>query len=148
MQTKITKDDIFIFLKNSGKAIGSLTLNAYGESLNQIGEKAFLNAIEIGIENTIATLYDANVNDKEILRVVVEHWGIPIQEVEDRLVWEKQQATIRSLKQYLRLQGKTITEINTFIIEEKVSIKVRYHTELWKLKNNPEKLMKELKAIR
>lgn len=87
------------FLKEGGKLVGNLALKFYGETLNQAGEQAFSEAIEIGIENTIAALYDAKVDDKEILRVVGEHWGIGLQEAEERLIFEKQQAAIRSLKQ-------------------------------------------------
>lgn len=99
---QINKTDIIETLKDGGKLLGALALRIYGESLNQAGEQAFSEAIELGIENTIASLYDATVSDKEIIRVVCVHWGISHQDAEDRLVWEKQQAVIRSLRQYLK----------------------------------------------
>ena len=92
METKLTKADVVNYLKEGIKSVGALALNIYGESLNQAGEQAFSEAIEFGIDNTISALYDAKVNDKEICRVVSEHWGISYQEAEERLVWEKQQA--------------------------------------------------------
>lgn len=146
METKLTKADVVKYLKKGIKSVGALALNIYGESLNQAGEQAFSEAIELGIENTISALYDAKVNDKEICRVVSEHWGISYQQAEDRLVWEKQQATIRSLKQYLKLQGYSTTDINYYIRDNNISIKVRHDKDLWKLKDNPEKLLKMIEA--
>lgn len=144
METKLTKADVANYLKKGIKSVGALALNIYGESLNQAGEQAFSEAIEFGIENTISALYDAKVNDKEICRVVSEHWGISYQEAEDRLVWEKQQATIRSLKQYLKLQGYSGIDIDSFM--RKSNVRIRHEKELWKLKDAPEKLFKALQS--
>lgn len=105
MNKHITKEDVFEFMEEGGKYIGNLALKSYVETLNQAGEKAFSEAIEIGLANTFPTLYEANVDDRIILSVATKHWGIDIKEAEDRLVFEKQQAAIRSLKQYLKLQG-------------------------------------------
>ncbi len=102
---KINKEDILNFIKAGGFYIGNLAFEVYGEILNKIGEQAFDAVIEIGITNTIAALYDAKVDDKEILRVVNEHWGLDKNNIEDRIIWEKKEATIRSLEQHLRLQG-------------------------------------------
>lgn len=142
METKLTKADVVNYLKKGIKSVGAWALNIYGESLNQAGEQAFSEAIEFGIENTISALYDAKVNDKEICRVVSEHWGISYQEAEDRLVWEKQQATIRALKQYLKLQGYSGIDIDSFM--RKSNVRIRHEKELWKLKDAPEKLFKAL----
>ena len=87
-------------------------------------------------------MYDANVSDEEILRVACEHWGITKPEAEDRLIYEKQQAPVRKLRQYLKLQGYKKREIDAFIQEHKVFIKVCHNKELWKLKDAPDKLFK------
>lgn len=142
MSEKITREDVIDFLKEGGKFVGALALKVYGDSLNQVGEQAFSEAIEIGIENTIGSLYEAKVNDKEIIRVVSQRWGICIQEVEERLVWEKYQATISALKQYLKLQGYSNSDIDSFMRENMASAKIRGEKELWKLKDDPEKLLK------
>lgn len=141
---KITKTDVIETLKDGGKLIGALALRIYGESLDQVGEQAFSEAIELGIENTIASLYDAKVSDKEIIRVVCEHWGISHHDAEDRLLWEKQQAAIRSLRQYLKLQGYSSLDIKDFMSESKASLRIRHEKDLWKLKDAPEKLFKTL----
>ena len=143
--TKITKKDVLEFLKEGGRFIGGLAGRTYIESLSQVEEQAFFEAIEIGIEKTIATLYDANVEDVEILRVVNTQWGIDEKEVESRLIREKQQALIRSLERYLKLQGYTKGEIDSFFREYKATTQIRHEKDLWKLKDNPEKLMKIIK---
>ena len=146
MAKTLTKADVVDFLKDGGKLLGNLALSFYGETLNQVGEKAFSEAIEIGIENTVAALYEAKVGDKEILRIVSEHWGLTFEEAEGRLIWEKQQATIQSLQQYLRLQGYSAREINTFMRDNTATTKIRHNKDLWKLKNTPEKLIKALQS--
>lgn len=148
MECRITKEDVFEFLKAGGKFLGDLVLKIYGDSLNQIGEKAFSEAIEIGIENTIAALYEANVNDKEILHIVSEQWGISVQEAEDHLVFEKHQSAIRTLRQYLKLQGYSKLDIDSFMRENKASMKIRHEKDFWKLKDNPEKLYKAIKTTK
>jgi len=142
MGCKIKTDDILEFLKSGGEVLGTLALEIYGESLNQVGETAFSDAIEIGIENTIASLYEANVDDKEILRIVSEQWGIRLEDVEDRLVWEKSRSPIRSLKQYLKLQGFTTREIDQFMKTNRAAFKIHHNKELWGLRRIPQKLMK------
>ena len=141
MESKITKADICNFFKEGGSILGDLASIIYGESLNQVGEQAFSDAIEIGIENTMATLYAAKVSDENILQVVMEYWGMNRKEAEDRLIWEKQQATIRSLRKYLKLEGYTELEITTFVKEYHANIKIRHNKELWKYKDNPKKLV-------
>lgn len=146
MNKHITKEDVFDFMEEGGKYIGNLALKFYGETLNQAGEKAFSEAIEIGLANTFATLYEANVDDRIILSVATKHWGIDIKEAEDRLVFEKQQAAIRSLKQYLKLQGYSQRESENFFRETQAIIKIKHNNNLWKLKDTPEKLLKSVKA--
>lgn len=141
MASKITKADICNFFKEGGSILGDLALTIYGESLNQVGERAFSDAIEIGIENTMATLYAAKVSDENILQVVMEYWGMNREDAEDRLIWEKQQATIRSLRKYLKLEGYTELEITTFVKEHHANMKIRHNKELWKYKDNPKKLV-------
>lgn len=140
----IDKSDVVKKMKKGVDFVGELALKIYGESLNKVGEQAFSEAIEIGVENTIACLYDAKVSDNEIIRVVSEHWGISHQNVEERLVWEKQQAVVRSLKRYLKLQGYSRQDIMNFMSESNASIKIRHEKDLWKLKDVPEKLFKIL----
>ncbi len=122
MNSKITKEDVFDFLKAGGMILGELAQNAYRTNITPAAEAAFSEAIEIGIENTIAALYDANVEDKEILRVVSEQWGLTYTDTEDRLTYEKSQATIRALTQYLKLRGFSSAGIDQFMIVNRVAL--------------------------
>ncbi|MFV2048619.1 hypothetical protein KDJ21_005495 [Metabacillus litoralis] len=142
--SEISSDDVKEYLAAGGKFVADLALEIYGDSLNQAGEAAFSNAIEIGIKNTIAALYDANVDDEEIIRVLNKYWGINQDEAESRLVFEKVQATIRELERYLRMQGFSAIKINQFMKSNNASVKIRHRNELWRLRRKPEKLMKEV----
>lgn len=141
---KISKEAIIDFFRNGGKVLGDLAWESFGEALNQIGADAFSDAIEIGIENTIAALYEASIKDKDILRIVCEQWGISVTDAEDRLVYEKRQAAIRSLRQYLKLQGYSKSDIDKFGRENCAWIRINREPDLWQLKNDPEKLKKEI----
>ncbi|MBD5146278.1 MAG: hypothetical protein HDT21_10300 [Ruminococcus sp.] len=126
--------------------LGDCIVMGFGESINRVREEAFCEAIEIGIEKTFSALYDANVNDEEIINVVCKYWEISRQEAEDRLIDEKQQAAVRNLKQYMKRQNYREHEIDEFFQVHKVLIKIRRNKELWKLKNNPDKLFKDIQA--
>ena len=137
--SKINIDDVKEYLVTGGKIVTGLALKFYGDSINQAGETAFFDAIEIGITNTIAALYDTDVDDNEIIRVLNKYWGINNNEAEERLVFEKTQSVVRELKRYLKMQGYSAVDIDQFMKSNKVSRKIRYNNELWKLKRNPEK---------
>lgn len=94
----------------------------------------------------MAALYDADVDDDEIIRVLNKYWGINRDEAENRLVYEKCQAAIRELERYLKMQGFSAIEINQFMKSNNASIKIRHSNELWKLRRKPEKLMKEVQG--
>ena len=142
--SKISSDEVKEYFAAGGKIVAGLVLKIYGESINQAGEEAFSNAIEIGITNTLAALYDADVDDDEIIRVLNKYWGINRDEAEKRLVFEKGQAAIRELERYLKMQGFSAIKINQFMKSNKAKIKIRHNNELWKLRRKPEKLMKEV----
>ena len=72
--SNITGDDVKNYLKKGGKFAGEIALEILGESINQAGARAFSDAIEIGIKNTIMALLDTDVSDDEIIRVLNKHW--------------------------------------------------------------------------
>ena len=141
---KLKSEDIKEYLKNGKNTIENLAIKIFGESLNKVGEEAFSEAIEIGIENTISSLYDANVSDDEIIRVLNKFWGINKNEAKNRIIYEKSQTAIRELEHYLRMQGWCVMKIKEFMKSNMVGIKIRHNNELWKLRYEPEKLMQEV----
>ena len=139
---KVSSEDIKDFFVEGGKLVAGVALNFYGESLNQAGDEAFSDAIEVGIGNTVAALYDADVGDDVIIRLLNKYWGIGNDEAEERLIFEKSQAAVRELKRYLKLQGYSTAEVTQFMRTSKASIKIKHGAELRKLRRNLEKLMK------
>lgn len=146
--SKISSDDVKEYLAAGGKIAASLALKLYGDSINQAGEVAFSDAIEIGITNTISALYDADVDEERIFHVLNKYWGINRDEAEERLIYEKSQAAIRELKHFLKMQNYSATKINEFMESYRVSIKIRHDNELWKLRRNPEKLMQVVQDLK
>ncbi len=140
--SKINSEDVKEWLAAGGKIVAGLTLKFYGDSINQAGETAFSDAIEIGISNTIAALYDADVDGEEIVRVLNKYWGINRDEAEERLVHEKKQAAIRELERFLKMRGFSAIEIKQFMKSNNALIKIKHNNELWELRRKPEKLMK------
>lgn len=127
------------------KAGEKIIYNRARNAIDEAEESAFIEGIEIGIVNTIASLYEANVEDEEIIRVMTKCWGINKEEAENRLLSEKIEAPVRALKEHLRLKGYSNSEIDDFIKSHQVKIKVRHEKELWELRRKPDKLLKILR---
>lgn len=145
--SNITANDVKNYLKKGGMFIEEFVLDILGESINQVGAKAFSDAIEIGIKNTIMALLDANVSEDEIIRVLNKHWGINQNEAEKQIVYEKGCLTIDELKRYLKLQGFSDDEIHQFIFSIGASTKIRHNANLWKLRHTPDRLIKEIQDL-
>lgn len=137
---KITNEDVRRFFAAGGSFIAEIIADA----IYKKADDAFAEAIEIGISNTIASLHDADVKDEEIVRVMNNQWGINREETESRLRDEKAQAAIRALENHMRMQGLSANEINEFMLAHKARIRIRHDGQLWLLRRNPEKLMKEV----
>lgn len=142
MAKNISRDNVIEVCKKCINRVNDVVINAFRENINQEKESSYSQGIERGIENTFAALYDANVNDEEIIRVVCEFWNIPRQEAEDRLLDEKEQAVARNLERYMKRQGYKKREINDFFQMNQVLIRIKRNKDLWKLKDNPERLFK------
>ncbi len=134
----ISKDNVNGFFALIGNSIS----DSYTKNINRHREEAFNEAMEIGLGNAFAALYDANVNDDEIICVVCKYWKISKQKAVNYLICEKEQAAIRNLRKYMRLQGYRASEIIEFFQVHNVSTIIKQRKELWKLKNNPERLFK------
>jgi len=64
------------------------------------------------------------------------------------LLYEKRTAPARALRYHLKMQGFTETEIQQYMRSNSVLIKLRENHELWKLKDNPQKLMKAIQELK
>lgn len=135
------------YLVKGGKVALRFVRDIYGESINEAGNRAFEEAIEIGIENTVSTLYELKVEDEEIYNLLNKYWGICRDEAIDRLLYEKNHAPLRELKLFLKMQGLSSKEIQHFMISNKVLMKLKKNPELRELRQKPDKLMKAVKEV-
>lgn len=133
--------------KGSDTAIG-LAREFNNERINEEGERAFSDAIEIGISNTVSSLYYANVSDQRIIECLNKFWGISMDEAKKRILYEKRCAPIRELREYLVLQGMSEQELQSFMIHNKVVFKIKDSQELRALWSKPEKLMKLVQELK
>lgn len=117
------------------------------------GEKgkreAYENGYEEGVQHarteTVAILYDAGIEDKKIIGLLNKHWGLNMNVATDMLINEKGQAVIREVRQFLKLQGYSDSDIKSFMWENRVGFKIRRNPELLKLKDNPKKVIEAIK---
>jgi len=137
---KITTNNINEWI-NNGKLIFDYVLVKIAENVIT-NERAigFNEAIEIGIEKTITSLYNANIKDEQIRNIVNKQWGIDGEETDKRLNNIKANMTINSLKEYLKRQGYSKNKIIQMFRENQVAAKIRRDETLWKLKDKPENL--------
>jgi len=99
METKLTTADISNYLKLGDSVIDILSKKKFDKEFNENEKKIFREVIEIGIQNTIATLCDAEVEEKNIICVVNEHWGIGFNDIKDRIAfYKKNHGTDKALK--------------------------------------------------
>lgn len=145
MSKEKIKEMVVNTLKCGTTGLVNLALDLYDQTITKEGQKAFSEAIGVGIDNTITCLYAAKVPDQDIIRVVSTYWGLLPSDVEDRLIWEKSEAPIRNLKQYMRLHGSTESEIQQYMKQNAVII--LHNKELWKFTEKPEKLLNEIQKI-
>ena len=139
---KITNNNINEWISN-GKSIFEYTLLKTAENIIS-NERAigFNEAIEIGIEKTITSLYIANIEDEQIRTISNKLWGISTKEINERLNYIKVNMTIDSLKGYLKEQGYSKNKIIQMFRENQAAVKIRHDKKLWKLKDKPESLYK------
>jgi len=123
------------------KFVGYLS-DTYEDNINRADEEGYSDGIQVGIRRTVAALYDTDVNDNEIIRVLLKFWGIDKADAERRLLREKWWAAVRELEQYLKIQGYSDTEIEQFMKSNNTVVKIHDNRDLWKLRRNPEKLLK------
>jgi len=110
-----------------------------------INNKGYDDGIEIGKSNTIKSLLYANINDRDtFISAVRKVWNMDETEIEDRIVFEKKAILTEKIKEYLRFNGNTEGYIKDFFRENQVIIKLKDNCDLWKLKDNPEKLIKAI----
>lgn len=133
-------------LKEIGMYMLSSVREGFRENMSDLQEEAYLEGINFGIEKTVASLYDAGIEDKKILELLNKHWLIKMDVATKMLIHEKGNAVIRELSHFLKLQGYSDPDIRSFMIENRVGIKIKGNPELLNLKDNPQKIIEAVKG--
>lgn len=126
-----------------------MSLCEYGEGLNLMEKNIFDDTVNIGILRTISALYEAGVNDGEIVRLVKKHWELDKEYEEKiikRLVFIKVETVLDALTLYMQCLGFSNEKIIEFMRSHNVRSKVRADSQLWKLKTKPEKLYEAVQS--
>lgn len=138
---QISKEKIMEFLGHGANGLFDILKQFVVET----EARGLADGVEWGICNTVSALYEGGVSDGIICILLNKYWGIPMEEAESRLLFEKGQAPCREAERFLRLQGASPQEISDF--KRFNAAKIRHNPQLWNLCNNPEKLLKELQKL-
>ena len=144
--TKDNNGNINESFKRAGNFLISSVQAAGRDFLTDRETRAYEEGLEIGIQNTVAALFDADVDDNKIIQLLIKFWGINMDEASQLLIIEKRIAPIRELEKYLRLQGYSEQDVKLFIDHNQVWRKVRQNIDLQKLRRNPKKFMEAVKS--
>ena len=147
MREKINANSLTKFLGAGIAEIGNLSLEALACFINDVEEKAYADATETGISHTISALYEADVEDAEIIGLLNKYWEIPQTEAEKRLCFEKSSAAQRAVEHFLKMEGKTKQEIRSFCQKVDIRKKLRENPELRTLRKTPEILIERLQDL-
>lgn len=145
--SQIDREVVKEHLVKGWKVASRFARDIFGESINEIDKRAFIEGIEIGIQNTVAILYESKVDDEEIYNLLNKYWRIPRDDAIERLFYEKSQAPLRELKLFLKMRGLSSKEIQKFMISNNVLMKLKKNPELRELRQKPDKLMKAVKEV-
>ncbi|WP_442761486.1 hypothetical protein [Pseudolactococcus chungangensis] len=85
----LSSEDVKKIISEGSKTVGELLLKSYKNTINQEGVRAFNEAIQIGIQNTVSSLYDADVDDMNIICILNKYWGINRDEAIKLIAFEK-----------------------------------------------------------
>ena len=142
--TNISRDEVKKTLKTGGKYILDSFLESCDNRIFEMREETFANAIEIGITNTILSLYNTGIKDDEIIRVLNKYWGIDRNEAILRLVFSKRVFLLDEIEEYFKLRGHSSQSINQFMRLNTPGIKIRNNPELLELRYNIPELIKRI----
>lgn len=103
-------------------------------------EDVFLRTVELGIENTMRALIEADVEDGSMVSVLCEVWGLSRKEAAERVVRLKREVAIERLKEYFLLKGKPREVVDKFFMEYAVQKRLSNDDSLFEFWDKPEQL--------
>ena len=80
--------------------------DAFDGLVSQECENVFWRTVELGIENTMRALVEADVEDSAMVSALCEVWGLSRKEAAERVAWLKRRIAVERLKEFLLLKGK------------------------------------------
>ncbi|PAK67641.1 hypothetical protein [Lactococcus lactis] len=137
-------NEIKLRIKNGGLNLFNIFKESYANGLDKIGEEAFEEAIEIGIENTITSLLYAAIDNKKMISLLNQVWNIPYKEAEKRIDFVKHKEALRNIHDHLKNNGKSEKEIKEIFKEKNISIRLRRENHLLNFWNKPKKILDNL----
>ena len=139
---KLSYEQIKKYFYKAGVILKDVFVEKLYDEIEVIKRDAYDEAIELGLNRTISALDDANVSDQEIIQIVKDKWSMDENDIIGRLLFVRRTDAIECLKRYLKLQGYSESEVKDFMSKNMATVKIRHEKDLWKLRKNPEKLMK------
>lgn len=136
-----TKD----FIKDFRAVLGDAGIEAFNSVINNEVAEALAFERKRQNKRIVKTLYEAKVDEKEIIKLLHEYWELEEHEANELLRIVKTVDTpLKLLRAYLQQEGYKPLEIREYIEKNNIKNKLESNSTLWKLSTSPEKLMKEV----
>lgn len=110
-------------------------------------DMAFLEANEIGIENSIRSMIVVSATDDAMISALNNVWDLTRQEAAERIARVKRKLAIEMLDETLILKGMSSREIDEFHYVYNVCGRINHSEELFDCWNDSERLYKKLVAM-
>ena len=120
---------------------GALLEKSFENTINEAGQEAFTEAIEIGISNTIKAQIDSDVVDDKIIKTLEKYWGISHDEAIRRIVHCKKSLVMDAISEYYQLKGYSSDRARSIWISKAYGLILIEKPDLWPLWKNPDKLV-------
>lgn len=121
--------------------------DAFDGLVSQECENVFWRTVELGIENTMRTLVEADAKDSAMVSALCEVWGLSRKEAAERVAWLKRKIAVERLKEFLLLKGKRSEAVDKFCREYAVQKRLSNDDSLLELWDKPEHLHAELSRM-
>lgn len=110
-------------------------------------EKAFLEAREIGIDNSIRVMIAVSTSNDLMVPALNNVWGMTRKEAAEHIARVKRELAIERLDETLTLKGMSLREIDEFHSIYDVRHRINQRQELFDCWDDPERLHEKLVAM-
>lgn len=131
-------------LSQGREAFSTLVRDVVDDHTTEECEKAFREALEIGIENSIRSMVAVSAANDAMVSALNNVWGMTRKEAAERIVWAKREIAIERLDEMLALKGMSSREIEEFHSVYDVRGRIHHSEELFGYWDDPECLCKKI----